>query len=375
MDKEFNIFGEFDSVEKKYLESISNEEINSGSEEDDEDLDALIASKAEEAKSKSKTIEDDEQEDEEDDSEEDKSKQSQEESDDDDEIENDEEQSSKSEGYSFKALASYLADEGVIDFEDSEDLEDSPDVISNAVLNTAKNMLSEYKDSLPEEGRKYLEYLEKGGDPVKYLQKTQTSSVLDLDIEDKENQKRILSEYLAKSDYDEDEIKEIIDDYEDGLILEKQAKLALKRLEKIAAKEKEQLLEEQNKQIEEQKVQYQKQIKELEDTIENSDKIAGISLSKAERKSLRSYLLDRDSDGLTKWNRDLKDGGIKTQIALAYLQMKNFDLNKLTKTAATEVTQKYKQIFDGKDTTVKGRSQKVERSGKGDISAFKKILG
>lgn len=367
MEKDFNIFGEFETVESNYLKSLEDETIQPGDEGDD-DLDEILKAKEKEAKA---AANENDQDDEEDDSEEDKSEKPKEDVEEEDESEEEPEGSGS---YSFKALANVLADEGVIDYEDSEDEDDSIDVISKAVFNTAKNMLDEYKDSLPDEGKKFLTYLEKGGDPSKYIEKISTNSILDLDLENTDNQKKILTEFLKKSDFDEDEIKEMIEDYEDGLILEKQAKIALKKLEKYYDKEKESLVKAQEEaQLEKQK-QFKLQVKQLEDTIEDSDSIAGIKVTKAEKKALKSYLLDVDKDGLTQWTRDLKDGGTKTQLALAYLQMKKFDFQKIAKVATTEVTKKYKGIFDGKDNTVKGRSKNVKTDSAGDFSSFKQLL-
>lgn len=371
MEKEFNIFGEFESVEKQYLDSLAQDTDNlvtpDPEEDEDAEIEKLIAEKTKAAKG-GKDDETPKETEEESDEEE-------EESEDNDEDGKDPVENEDSEGgYSFKALANVLAEEGIIDYEDSEDEEDSLDVISKAVVNTAKNMLNEYKESLPEEGQKFLTYLEKGGDPSKYLEKISTTSVLDLDIENEDNQKRIITEYLKKSDFDEEEIKEILEDYEDGLILDKQAKVAVKKLEKIYAKEKEALVERQEQELKQREEQYKQHIKSIEDTIEQSNDIAGLNISKADKKALKSYLLETDKSGSTQWAKDLKEGGVKTQLALAYLQMKKFNLDQLKKEAATKVTKKYKDIFDNKNTTVKGRSKKIEESEAGDISAFRSFL-
>lgn len=371
MEKEFNIFGEFESVEGKYLKELENEPLVDSGEEDD-DLDDIVAKKTEEAKKASKVTKTDDDEQEDDEEETDSQETESEESEED--VDEDKGNESKGKTYSFKALANHLADEGVIDYEDSEDEEDSPEVIAKAVMTTAQNMLDEYKASLSEDGKKFLAYLEKGGDVSKYIDKVSSTSVLDLDISETENQKKILTEYLKKSDYGDEDIKEILEDYEDGLILEKQAKRAIKHLEKIYEKEKEELVKAQESELASKQEAIQKQIKQLEDTIENSEEIAGIKVTKAERKALHSYMLDRDKEGLTGWQKDLKQGGTKTQLALAFLQMKKFDFKKIAKQATTEVTKQYKDIFDGKNTTVKGRSQKVENQGNGDLSVFAKNL-
>lgn len=365
MEKEFNIFGEFENLEEKYLTSLDDNVT-----EDDDDLDNIIEAKKKEAEGKSKDDDNDSEEDDKEDStEEDKPKESKKSSEENSDNEDEEDSSS----YSFKALANFLADEGVIDYEDSEEDEDSPELISKAVLTTAQNMLDEYKESLPEEGRKFLSYLEKGGDPKKYLNKDTEFNAIELDLSNEDNQKAVLKEFLKKSDYDEEEIDEILQDYEDGLILEKQAKIAQKKLVKFYEKEKEALLEKQESDLKQRQLEYQKQIDKLSSTIEGSDKLAGLEVSKADKKQLKSYMLDTDKAGVTAWQRDLKEGGLETQLALAYLQMKKFDFSKLAKETETKVTKKYKDIFNGKDNTVKGRSKQIETD-KGDFSGFAAFL-
>lgn len=376
MEKEFNIFGEFESVEQDYLKSLEDTKVEPG-EEDDDDLEETLKAAEAAAKAKAATEEDepneDTQHDEEDADDEEESEESKETTKQKSKESNEQDDEESQGSYSFKALANVLADEGIIDYEDSEDEEDSMEVISKAVLGTAKNMLEEYKQSLPEEGQKFLSYLERGGDPSKYINKSNTSSVLDLDISDEGNQKQIITEYLKKQDYDDDEIKEMLEDYEDGMILQKQAERASKKLEVIYAKEKDSLVKQQEAEVAEKQKAYQKQIEQLEDTIESSEDFGGIKVNKADKKALRSYMLDRDKEGLTGWQKDLKAGGTKTQLTLAYLQMKKFNFEKLTKQAATDVAKNYKKIFDNKSTTVKGRSKQVE-STKGDLSAFQEVL-
>lgn len=370
MEKEFNIFGEFDSIENQYLQSLATgdekvePDVDEEDTDDEEELDKLIEEKKKAAVEASKEGEDDEGDEDED----------EEVTDPKDKSDDNEDSDEDNGNYSFKALASVLAEEGVIDYEDSEDEEDSVDIISKAVLTTAKNLLEDYKQSLPEDGQKFLKYLEKGGDPSKYIDQTSNKSILDLDIEDEDNQKIILKEFLKRSNFDEDEIEEMIEDYDSGLILEKQAKIALKKLNKMYDKDQEDLVVKQEKLEQDRQDAYQKQIKELEDTIEVSDDIAGIKISKADKRALKSYLLAADKEGKTQWSKDLQDGGIKTQLALAYLQMKKFNFESIAKEATTTVTRKYKNIFDRKDQTVKGRSKKVETDDKGDLSAFKSFL-
>lgn len=331
MEKEFNIFGEFESED---LEKIVYTETEDPAHEEEEDETPEETSK-----------ETPEEEDPEEDPEEVE------------DLEDEEEEESEESGYNFKALASALAEEGVIDYEASEEDDNSIELISNAVTNTAKSMLEEYKESIPEQGRKFLDYLEKGGDPNKFFETISSSKVTDLDIEDESNQKRIISEYLKLSDYSDEEIAETLQDYEDGLILEKQAKLASKRLGKIYEKEEEKLIKSQEESIKAEQKKFDEYVNTIKTSIDSADSLAGLKISKAEKKSLQSYILDKDKTGLTQWQKDLQENATQTQLELAFLKMKKFNFENITAKTKTDITKKYKSIFDGTDKTPKGRSK------------------
>lgn len=276
--------------------------------------------------------------------------------------------------YSYKALATYLAEQGVIDFEDSEDIEDTPELLEEAVLNTAKNMVNEYKESIPAEGREFLEYLEKGGNPSKYFEVLQKPLDFDnLDLEDEDTQKQVLREYLASQDYSSEEIEEELKDYEDALILDKKAKTASKRLEKIYQKRKEALLQEQAAMEAERKKQMDNYIKELKSTINNSSSLGGLPVSASDKKAFESYLLDRGKDGLTQYEKDLQENPTKTQLELAFLKFKKFDFSKIEKRVKTEETKRIKGIIKTKDVTPKGKSKRIDSS-KNDLSGFRKLI-
>lgn len=275
---------------------------------------------------------------------------------------------------SYKALLSVLNDEGLIDFEDSDDLQDSPDLVFETVKKTITDGINQYKESIPEEGKQFLDYLEKGGDPSKFFEVLQKPVDLEsLDLDSTENQKLIIKEYLKTQDFSDDEIDETINDLEDSLLLEKQAKTYSKKLEKVFEKRKEQLLEEQAYRIEEQNKQYAEYISNINQVIDSSDVMAGLPITKKEKEDFRSYLLDRDKSGLTRYEKDLQENSVKTQLELAYLKYKKYDFNNAVKKGETVATQKFKNILKSKDSTVKGQSNKVDVSAgdKADFSAFK----
>jgi len=279
-----------------------------------------------------------------------------------------------SESISYKALLSVLNDEGLVTFEDSDDLEDNPDLVFNTVKKTIEEGINSYKDSIPDEGKQFLEYLENGGNPSKYFEALQKPIDFEnIDLESEENQKLVIKEYLKTQDFTNDEIEETLNDLEESLLLEKQAKTYSKKLEKILEKNKEILIQKQAEEVAETQRQYTQYISELNKVIETSDSMAGLPLTKREKEDFRSYLLDRDRSGLTRYEKDLQDNSVKTQLELAYLKYKKYDFTAASKKGETVATQKFKNILKSKDNTVKGQSNKVDVSSgdKADFSAFK----
>src|SRR5690606_30436821 len=132
------------------------------------------------------------------------------------------------------------------------------------VLTTAKNMVQEYKESIPIEGKLFLDYLEKGGDPAKYIQTLEQPIDFDnFDLEDEGNQKRVVKELLASQGYTSEEIDEEIKDYEDALILAKKAKTAANKLKGVYSKQKENLLAQQEEETQQRKKQVEEYISNI----------------------------------------------------------------------------------------------------------------
>lgn len=272
--------------------------------------------------------------------------------------------------YSFKGLASYLAEEGIVDFEDSDDIEDSPDLIKNVVYSTAKNMVDEYKESIPDVGKKFLKYIEDGGDPNKFI--NSISAPIDfenIDLENIDNQKAVLSEFLKIQGYTDEEIREELIDYEDSLLLEKKSATALNKLKTFYSKQSDKLLQEQEALKELQAKELEEYVENIRNTIKESNNLGGLNVSASDKKDFEKYLLSRGTDGLTQYERDIQENPIKTQIELAYLKYKKFDFTKVANKVKSEEAKRLKSIFKTKDMAPKGGAIRGEES-KGSLDGF-----
>jgi hypothetical protein len=279
--------------------------------------------------------------------------------------------------YNFKAIASYLAEEGAIDFEDSEDIENTPEVIREAVVKTAQNMVSEYKESLPDVVQDLVDYIEKGGKPEKYLQSLQREIDLDkVDLEEAKDQKLVISEYLKLQGLSLEEIEETIKDFEDGIMLDKQSKIASKQLKKYYDGRTNQLVEEQ-KEYEKQLIANQnKEIEDIKKEIKSSKEIAGLPISDSQKEAFIKYLLAVDKSGKTSYQKETEIDPVKIAIELAWVKFNKYDWSKATKQAKKEVTENLKQMFKKSETTIKGKTNEPPAKQKADdFGSFGKFFG
>ena len=131
-----------------------------------------------------------------------------------------------SEDSSLKVFASWLGDKGLVDY-DEETFEDSEDGLKKLMSSTVEKEVERYKQSLPEDVHKLVEFVEAGGDPKQFMDLYYNqSSWADFKLEDESDSKAVLKEYLKAQGEDEDEINETLDTYEISGILEKKAKAA-----------------------------------------------------------------------------------------------------------------------------------------------------
>lgn len=280
--------------------------------------------------------------------------------------------------FSFKPFIETMSESGVLDIpegvEIGETAEDLVEAFESTVNGRIVNGINEYKESIPELGQQFLDYLEKGGDPRKFLEaQSEPMDFSSLDLTDESTQKNVVREFLKSQDYTTEEIKEMLQDYEDSMLLEKQAKLAVKKLEKIQEKQTEILIKQQEievKQREQSLAEYVGTVKKL---IKDSKEIAGLEVTDAEKKQVEDYLFKRDKTGLTQYQKELNEDPIKTQLELAFLKFKKYDFAKVAKKAQNSAAAKIRNSIVAKtETTVKGDS--ANQNQKADFSAFESMF-
>lgn len=280
----------------------------------------------------------------------------------------------------FIAMAEFLGEKGIVEF-DPEKFDDSESGLEELVQGSIAKGIEEYKNSLAtDEAKAFLEYLENGGDPRRYIESQATVDYAALDLENENVQKAILRDYLKIQDYTDVEIEETLQDYEDSGIMEKQAARAKTKMVSYQEQHKTQILVEQKEQAKRQRAAQEQQINDLHKTIETIDNIAGISLDKTTRTRLFDHItkpVDRKTGKTQLMINFEKDPNV--QLKMAYLDMIGWDLSKLEKKVESKVASKIKASLNNytdSSKRLKGTSitEKEAKNSDAEFSAFKTLF-
>ena len=283
-----------------------------------------------------------------------------------------------SEDSSLKVFASWLGDKGLVDY-DEETFEDSEDGLKKLMSSTVEKEVEKYKQSLPEDVHKLVEFVEAGGDPKQFMDLYYNqSSWADFKLEDEADAKVVLKEYLKAQGEDEEEINETLDTYEVSGILEKKAKAALTKLQNAEKTYQEQLVEVQKKYDADQKVLAKKQYEDFKAELYAKEEIQGFKLTPKTKDKLWDFIMKPDKTGKTELQKH-NETNKNAQFMYAYLAMNNWDLSTLEVQVKNKVNSdlanKLSNFKDGRSKMKSGQSDSFsQEKSSGNFSAFKQAL-
>lgn len=167
------------------------------------------------------------------------------------------------------------------------------------------------------------EYVKNGGKFEDFYAKQQQALTLDnIDLEDENNQKAVVREFMQRAGYTDEQINKKITRYEDSDVLYDEAEDALGRLKDIRQKE----VEEATRQQEEYARQQEEQSKAFFNTVTKDinelTNIRGIQVPKEDRKALFDYIFKVDQNGQSQYTKDFNKNLSKNLIESAYFTMK-----------------------------------------------------
>ena len=185
-----------------------------------------------------------------------------------------------------------------------------------------QNSIPQYAD---ERIQQLDEYVKNGGKFEDFYGKQQQSISYDnIDMEDEDNQKAVVSELLRYNGYTDDQIKNKISRYEDADMLEEESADALDMLKQIKQHELEMAQQQQAAYLQQQEEQSKQFYDDCMNQIKSLSSIRGVQIPKEDRAKLADYIFNVDQDGISKFQRDYnnKDNFINNLITTAYITMK-----------------------------------------------------
>ena len=185
-----------------------------------------------------------------------------------------------------------------------------------------QNSVPQYAD---ERIQQLDEYVKNGGKFEDFYGKQQQSLSYDnMDMEDEDNQKAVVSELLRYSGYTDDQIKNKISRYEDADMLEEEYADALDRLKQIKQHELEMAQQQQAAYLQQQEEQSKQFYNDCMNQIKSLSSIRGVQIPKEDRAKLADYIFNVDQNGISKFQRDYnnKDNFINNLLTTAYITMK-----------------------------------------------------
>ena len=285
---------------------------------------------------------------------------------------------SSDEGSNLKVFASWLGEKGLVDY-DEESFEDSEDGLKKLMSNTVEREVENYKNSLPDDVHKLVEFIEAGGDPKNFMDTYYgDASWSNFDIDDERSQKTVLKEYLKAQGEDDEDIDETIDTYEVSGILEKKAKGALNKLQAYEKNYKDQIFEQQKKYDADQRVLAKQQYDSFKSELYAKEEIQGFKLTPKMKDNLWDFMMKPDKTGETGLQKHNKTN-TNAQYMYAYLAMNDWDLSKLERQVKTkvnsELASRLSNVKDGRSKMKSGQSDNFnDQRATGDFSAFKQAL-
>ncbi len=165
---------------------------------------------------------------------------------------------------------------------------------------------------------------------------------------------------FTKEGDDAEDIKEKLKDYESAGLLEKNAKMAVKKLAKIESQEQADLLKYQ----EQARVNREKQVTEYWDGVKNYIKttsdIDGLPIEDSKKDAFIAHMTVRGKDGLTNYERNIKDQ--KKALKAAYTDFLGYDFSSIKRTTKTEVVKDVKKSLSRMTNTASTIASKSKQT-------------
>lgn len=289
------------------------------------------------------------------------------------EDEEEDEKNDKDTNSGIREFVKTLYNKGIIDVDDTdEEFEDSEEGIEKTINKTVENRIDKWTKSLNPEYLKFLEFTEAGGTPKQFLDVYYgNNSWESFDIKNEDAQKLAVRESLRLSGESAEDIQEIVEEWYDNGTLEKRAKSALIKLQKLEFQEKEQLLESQKKNSENQKTEQKQYWDNFKKDLFSKEDIKGFKLTPKLKEKLWDHMTAIDKrSGKTAYQQSIENDS-EASLLFALQSMNNFDIAKLEKQVETKTANKMSNLLKNYSKSSKEKISSGISEEHNDDSPFK----
>lgn len=185
----------------------------------------------------------------------------------------------------------------LLGFEVEGSFEDSPQGLVDYTKAVGEQIAKTRVDALfgaYPEMQEYFEYRQNGGDPAKYFEtkypELDYGTITEIASDDYDLQERIVRESLTLQGLSDEDVKEAVEDFRQGGLLQKQAERSLKALQRIQKQEKTQIVEQQKVAAEAEKKQIEEFWTKTKEVVDKATSFDGISIPEKEKGAFFDFI-------------------------------------------------------------------------------------
>jgi hypothetical protein len=254
--------------------------------------------------------------------------------------------------------------------EEGKEYDDTIEGVREAIDDTIKVKFQQYKDSLVnDKSKKFLEYLENGGNPDEFIERTvEFADYESLNIADEEIAKNVIYDSMIVQGFDEEDIKAQIEEFSEIGSLARNAKIAQKKMVKYVEEQTEAILAEQKAKEQERINRLQQEAESFKKMIYDSKDIAGFNLSKAQKDKFLDYMTKPIKDNTGKvYTQHILETTEEDKLKMALFKFMKFDFKEVEKNVQTKTVNELQMQLKKKTDKITTRNTAQNRENEDNI--------
>lgn len=266
--------------------------------------------------------------------------------------------------FSYVPFVQELIDSKILVSDEEKEYEDSVQGFKELVDDNIRFKFEEYKSNIiTPTAVKFIEFLENGGSPDEFI--TNASAIPDyanFNITDPDTAKNLIRDNLTLLGYDDEDIESQISEFEEINSLEKNAKIAQKRLVKYAEEQLEELTKQQKLQEEQRLNSLKEEDESIKKSIYEREDIAGFKLTKTEKDDFYKFITKPIKDEKGKVTTQyLKEITEEDKIKMAFFKYKKFNFGDVEKKIETKKANELQVQLRKKADKLSGKTSTQEQ--------------